>query len=166
MKWIGRIIVALVVIVVLALVGLYVMLDTIATNAVAKAGTHATGGPAGRAAACAVLIKYVCHRLGRQLPLSVKVSMALALSETGPAGESDIYPDLYLQHSIDELQRLCDARPGDILLSTELAQEPEIAQRVNVLEEEEHHILRGVHPDYRALLRRQAGQILADADAA
>lgn len=43
MKWIGRIVIALVIIVVLALVGLYVMLDTIATNAVAKAGTHATG---------------------------------------------------------------------------------------------------------------------------
>lgn len=43
MKWIGRIFIVLIVIVVLALVGLYVMLDTIATNAVAKAGTHATG---------------------------------------------------------------------------------------------------------------------------
>ncbi len=96
-------------------------------------GPNSAGSAAFRAASCAWLIQAVCRELEKQMSLSMGISMAVAESELGIGDGSDIYPGLYMQHTIDELQSVCAAKPPHILLSPRVCEDVDIASRL------EHH---------------------------
>lgn len=65
------------------------------------------GSEALRAASCARLIARVTGALEERTNLSLDLAMALGHCELGPEKGDDMYPELYLQGSIDELRESC-----------------------------------------------------------
>ena len=53
------------------------------------------------------LVQAVSSELEKNMPLSMKISMAISQSELGMGDGKDIYPGLYMQHTLDELQAVC-----------------------------------------------------------
>jgi hypothetical protein len=123
--------------------------------------TNAGSGPF-RAASTAWLIKAVCHHLEKTMPLSLSIAMAIGFSELGAGDASDIYPGLYMQSTLDELQAAC-AEAGDrILLAPAIADDVDINGRVEQRPEAwaSYSALGAFAGQYQDLLERQLRLIL------
>ncbi|MFK8048573.1 MAG: hypothetical protein AB8B81_09080 [Halioglobus sp.] len=120
-------------------------------------GESPAGSPAFRAASCAWLVRELSAELEKQLPVSMSVAMAISQSELGVGDERDIYPGLYLQHTLDELQGICALKPPNILLSPKVCEDVDIAGRVEYGETElqNYQMLVDFEGPYRDLLERQ-----------
>jgi uncharacterized membrane protein affecting hemolysin expression len=125
-------------------------------------GSTSAGSAAFRAASCAWLIQAVSRELEKQMPLSMSVAMAIAQSELGVGDGSDIYPGLYMQHTLDELQALCTSRPPKVLLSPAVCDDTDIDGRLQVLATElmDYSMLESFAGPYQDLLERQLRLII------
>ena len=83
--------------------------------------------------------------------------MAISQSELGIGDEEDIYPGLYMQHTLDELQSLCASKPPKILLSPEVCNDIDIGGRLEheATELRDYAMLMGFEGPYKDLLERQ-----------
>lgn len=120
-------------------------------------GESPAGSPVFRAASCAWLVRELSAELEKQLPVSMSVAMAISQSELGVGDEKDIYPGLYLQHTLDELQAICALKPPNILLAPKACEDVDIAGRVEYRETEiqNYQMLVDFEGPYRDLLERQ-----------
>lgn len=120
-------------------------------------GANSSGSAAFRAASCAWLIQAVCTELEKHMPLSLSLAMAVASSELGTGDGGDIYPGLYMQHTLDELQALCAARPPRVLLSPAVLEDIDVAGRVEhqATEMKDYAMLIDFAGPYHDLLERQ-----------
>ena len=123
--------------------------------------TSAGSGPF-RAASTAWLIKAVCHQLEKSLSLTLSTAMAIGFSELGAGDASDIYPGLYMQSTLDELQLACGEAGERILLSPAIADDVDINGR---LEQRpgawgDYSALGAFAGQYQDLLERQLRLIL------
>ncbi|MFK7976258.1 MAG: hypothetical protein AB8C02_08980 [Halioglobus sp.] len=127
---------------------------------------NTAGSAAFRAASCAWLVRAAGKTLEEKnvgsMGLSLNISMAIAQSELGVGNANDIYPGLYMQHTLDELQAICDSRPPHILLSAAANNDVDVSSRVQTQASEpgDHSFIEGFHGQYRDLLERQAQLIL------
>lgn len=121
------------------------------------ANTATAGSPAFRAAACAWLIKAVCSALEKDRSLSMTVAVAVEQSELGAGSEGDIYPGLYMQHTLDNLQSICGSQPPKVLLSPTVCDDPDIESRLvqHTTELQDYGALDEFIAPYRDLLERQ-----------
>ncbi len=123
--------------------------------------TSAGSGPF-RAASTAWLIKAVCHQLEKTMPVSLSIAMAVGFSELGVGDASDIYPGLYMQSTLDELQAACSEAGDKILLSPAIADDVDIngrlEQRANAWGD--YSALGAFAGQYQDLLERQLRLIL------
>ncbi len=87
----------------------------------------------------------------------MSIAMAISQSELGVGDEVDIYPGLYLQHTLDELQAVCASKPPNILLAPETCADIDIAGRLEHRETElqGYEMLEGFEGPYQDLLERQ-----------
>ncbi len=125
-------------------------------------GPNNAGSAAFRAASCAWLIRAVSHELEQQMPLSMNIAMAISQSELGIGDSSDIYPGLYMQHTLDELQEICASKPPKILLSPVVCEDVDIAGRLQTLPTElrDYAMLDEFAGPHQDLLERQLRLIL------
>ncbi len=125
-------------------------------------GENSAGSAAFRAASCAWLIHAVCRGLEQHMSLSLSVAMAVAQSELGVGDASDIYPGLYLQHTVDELQAICANRPPQVLLSPEVAADVDVSGRSQTHETEvgNYVMLEEFAGPWQDLLERQLRLVL------
>ena len=125
--------------------------------AVYFSGSSSAGSPPFRAASCAWLVRELSAELEKQLPLSMSVSMAISLSELGVGDDKDIYPGLYLQHTLDELQAICASKPPKILLAPAVCEDIDIVSRLEhqATELRDYEMLTGFESPYNDLLERQ-----------
>jgi hypothetical protein len=125
--------------------------------AVYFSGESQAGSAAFRAASCAWLIQELCRELDKQQSLSMSVSMAISHSETGSGDGADIYPGLYIQHVLDDLQNLCSNRPPKILLAPPVCADDDMIGRVETAATEVGGcaMLEGFAEPYSDLLERQ-----------
>ena len=125
-------------------------------------GHNSAGSAAFRAASCAWLVQAVSHDLEQQLPLSMSIAMAISQSELGLGDGSDIYPGLYMQHTLDELQVVCASKPPKILLSPAVCDDTDIAGRLQhgATEVRDYAMLEEFAGPYQDLLERQLRLIL------
>jgi hypothetical protein len=126
-------------------------------------GGHTKAGScAFRAASCAWLIKAACAELEKQMPLSMSIAMAVGLSELGIGDGSDIYPGLYMQHTLDELQSVCSSKPPKILLSPAVCEDVDVTGRMHqqATELRDYGMVEAFEGPYRDLLERQLRLIL------
>ena len=125
-------------------------------------GHNSAGSAAFRAASCAWLVQAVSQELERQMSLSMSVAMAIAQSELGVGDGSDIYPGLYMQHTLDELQAVCASRPPKILLSPGTCEDVDISGRLQcqVTEVRDYAMIEEFAGPYQDLLERQLRLIL------
>lgn len=125
-------------------------------------GPNSAGSAAFRAASCAWLIHAVSRELEHQMPLTLTIAMAISQSELGAGDESDIYPGLYMQHTLDELEEICANRPPRVLLSPVVCEDPDIAGRLQHQETEvgDFAMLEEFAEPYNDLLERQLRLIL------
>jgi uncharacterized membrane protein affecting hemolysin expression len=125
-------------------------------------GANSAGSAAFRAASCAWLIKAVSRELEKRMSLSMVIAMAIGQSELGAGDGSDIYPGLYMQHTLDELQALCASKPPKILLSPAVCTDTDIDGRVQHQETElrDYSMLDAFAGPYQDLLERQLRLIL------
>jgi uncharacterized membrane protein affecting hemolysin expression len=130
--------------------------------AVFFSGDNKSGSSAFRAASCAWLIKAVTTELEKQMPLSMSIAMAVGQSELGMGDEADIYPGLYIQHTLDELQAVCASKPPRILLSPAVCEDVDIAGRLQQQATELHDygMVEAFEGPYRDLLERQLRLVL------
>ncbi len=130
--------------------------------AVFFSGDTNAGSAAFRAASCAWLVKSANLELEKQMPLSLTVAMAVSQSELGMGDGSDIYPGLYMQHTLDELQTICASRPPRILLSPAACEDVEISGRLQtqVTELNDYAMLEEFESPYNDLLERQLRLLL------
>ena len=75
---------------------------------------------------------------------------------------SDIYPGLYMQHTLDELQAVCASRPPKILLSPGTCEDVDISGRLQcqVTEVRDYAMIEEFAGPYQDLLERQLRLIL------
>lgn len=130
--------------------------------AVYFSGENNSGSPAFRAAACGWLIRDVCRHLEQEMTLSLNLSLAIGHSELGRGDEGDIYPGLYLQPTLDELQALCASQPPRVMLSPGVCEDMDISSRLELCPSElrDYAILESFAGPYRDLLDRQLQLIL------
>ncbi|PIE38061.1 MAG: hypothetical protein CSA53_04490 [Gammaproteobacteria bacterium] len=102
--------------------------------AVFFSGGNKAGSPAFRAASCAWLIQELAAEYRKKSRLGMNLFMAVSVSDAGRGGEGDIYPDLYTQHEIDELQQLCANKPPRVLLTQSAQTDGDIVNRISTLE--------------------------------
>ncbi len=130
--------------------------------AVYFSGEGSAGSAPFRAASCAWLVQSVCRELEQHMSLSLSTAMAISQSELGIGDSSDIYPGLYMQSTLDELQLVCASKPPKILLSPTLAEDTDIRGRLQVQATEvmDYAMLEEFQGPYRDLLERQLRLIL------
>ena len=124
---------------------------------------HNSAGSAGfRAASCAWLVRAVSHELEQQMPLSMSIAMAISQSELGVGDGSDIYPGLYMQHTLDELQTVCASKPPKILLAPAVCEDVDVSGRVEyqLTEVRDYAMIEEFAGPYQDLLERQLRLIL------
>ncbi len=121
------------------------------------AGSPAAGSPAFRAAACAWLIQAVCTALEKEMSLSMSIALAIDQSEMGAGSAGDIYPGLYMQHTLDNLQAICGSQPPKVLLSPTVCADPDIESRLiqHATELQDYGALDEFIAPHRDLLERQ-----------
>ncbi len=125
-------------------------------------GENKAGSAAFRAASCGWLVRAVCARLQEQVSRQLDIAMAISQSELGIGDGDDIYPGLYMQHTLDELQMVCARKPPNVLLSPAAAEDVDIAGRVQMSPTEvgNYSMLEGFANPYDDLLERQLRLIL------
>lgn len=125
-------------------------------------GDNNTGSAGFRAASCAWLVRAVSRELEQQMSLSMEIAMAISQSELGAGDSADIYPGLYVQHTLDELQLVCADRPVQLLLSPAARRDLDIASRLRVAAraENEYAEIEEFAGTYRDLLERQLRLVL------
>ncbi|MDZ7783172.1 MAG: hypothetical protein U5K56_09700 [Halioglobus sp.] len=125
-------------------------------------GDNKTGSAAFRAASCAWLVRAVSRELEQQMSLSMQIAMAISQSELGAGDSADIYPGLYVQHTLDELQLVCAERPAQLLLSPAARRDLDIASRLRVAARagNEYAEIEEFAGTYRDLLERQLRLVL------
>jgi len=125
-------------------------------------GDNKTGSAGFRAASCAWLVRAVSRELEQQMSLSMQIAMAISQSELGAGDSADIYPGLYVQHTLDELQLVCADRPSQLLLSPAARRDLDIASRLRVAAraENEYAEIEEFAGTYRDLLERQLRLVL------
>ena len=126
-------------------------------------GGHNTAGSAAfRAASCAWLVHAASIELEKHMSLSLTMAMAIAQSELGMGSGADIYPGLYTQHTLDELQVVCASRPPNILLSPAICEDMDIAGRLQHRPTEvmDYAVIEEFAGPYQDLLERQLRLIL------
>lgn len=125
-------------------------------------GPNNAGSAPFRAASCAWLIRAVAAELEKNMSLSMKMVMAISQSELGVGDARDIYPGLYMQHTLDELQAVCASKPPRILLSPAAAEDTDVEGRLQLQETEvmHYHMLESFAGPYEDLLERQLQLVL------
>jgi len=123
---------------------------------------HNSGQPAFRAVAAAWLIKQVAASMSKELPLRIKLSLACGFSSCGIGSSTDIYPDLYNQHLIDELESTTSDNPENILLTDGVVEDMQVSSRCLLSNEAGHWILAGFAEPYHDLLERQEELLLRE----
>ncbi|RLA44447.1 MAG: hypothetical protein DRQ97_11355 [Gammaproteobacteria bacterium] len=125
-------------------------------------GHNSAGSAAFRAASCAWLVQAVSHELEQQMSLSMSIAMAISQSELGVGDGNDIYPGLYMQHTLDELQTVCASKPPKILLSPGICEDVDISGRLQqqLTEVGDYAMLEEFAGPYQDLLERQLRLIL------
>lgn len=125
-------------------------------------GAANNGSAPFRAASCGWLIQAVCREVEKRMSLSLGIAMAVASSELGTGDEEDIYPGLYMQHTLDELQAVCASKPPRLMLSPSACEDVEISGRLEQAPSElgDYAILVGFEGPYADLLERQRQLIL------
>ena len=110
-----------------------------------------------RAASCGWLVGVVCRELEKHISLSMTIAMAISQSELGTGDEADIYPGLYMQHTLDELQSLCAQKPPKILLAPIVCEDNDVAGRLEfeATEMKNYSMLSNFEGPYKDLLERQ-----------
>ncbi|PLW84268.1 hypothetical protein CWI75_02705 [Kineobactrum sediminis] len=124
--------------------------------------TSSSGSAAFRAASCAWLIQAVCRELEKQISLSLTVAMAITHSELGRGDEADIYPGLYIQPALDELQALCGNKPPRVMLSPTVCADIDVSSRLEQCPSElgDYAVLEEFLGPWDDLLERQLRLIL------
>lgn len=130
--------------------------------AVFFSGDNKAGSAGFRAASCAWLVRAVSRELERQMSLSMNISMAISQSELGAGDGADIYPGLYMQHTLDELQLVCTSKPPELLLSPAVCNDLDISSRLQFspTELKDYALIEEFAGTYRDLLERQLRLIL------
>lgn len=130
--------------------------------AVYFSGPNNAGSAPFRAASCAWLVQAVSKELEKNMPLSMKISMAISQSELGMGDSKDIYPGLYMQHTLDELQVVCNSKPPRLLLSPAVSDDTDISGRLQLQATEvmNYSMLESFAGPYQDLLERQLQLIL------
>ena len=125
-------------------------------------GPNSAGSAAFRAASCAWLIQAASHELEQQMRRTLSMAMAISQSELGAGDHADIYPGLYIQHTLDELETICANRPPRVLLSPVVCEDPDIATRLQYQATEvmDFAMLEEFAEPYQDLLERQLRLIL------
>lgn len=125
-------------------------------------GDNKAGSAAFRAASCGWLVRAVCARLQEQVSRQLDIAMAIGQSELGAGDGDDIYPGLYMQHTLDELQMVCARKPPNVLLSPAVAADVDISGRVQASPTEvgNYSMLESFSSPYDDLLERQLRLIL------
>lgn len=119
-------------------------------------GKHKIASPTVRAASCAWLIQQTAPKLEEQLRLSVGLGLAVGDSELGRGDGEDIYPGLYTQAAVDELEVLAKQSGDTIHLSETLVQDVQLRNRVGIEEEPHGSFKLGQFADgHRDLVERQ-----------
>lgn len=120
-------------------------------------GTNKAGSAAFRATSCAWLVQELGREYSSKSPLGMKLFMAISVSDTGTGSDHDIYPGLYTQHVIDDLQQLCSNRPPRVLLTESAQADADIAGRVSTMETDlgDEVMLDSFESPYDDLLERQ-----------
>lgn len=119
-------------------------------------GKHKIASPTVRAASCAWLIQQTAPRLEQQLRLSVGLGLAVGDSELGRGDSEDIYPGLYTQAAVDELEALARQSGNEIHLFESLVQDVQLINRVSIEEATAGRYQLGTFADgHRDLLERQ-----------
>ena len=83
--------------------------------------------------------------------------MAISQSELGVGDDIDIYPGLYLQHTLDDLQSVCANKPPNVLLHPIICEDVDVAGRLEhqPTEVQNFEMLVGFEGPYKDLLERQ-----------
>ena len=125
-------------------------------------GPGKAGSAAFRAVSCGWLVGAVSRELEQHMPLSVSLSMAVAQSELGIGDGRDIYPGLYMQSTLDELQSVCASKPPQILLSPVVCEDTDVDGRLQqrATEVMDYAMLEAFAGPYQDLLERQLQLIL------
>lgn len=125
-------------------------------------GQNKAGSAAFRAASCAWLIQSVARELEKQMSLSLGMSMAICQSELSMGSSADIYPGLYMQHTLDELQSVCAAKPPNVLLSPVVCEDVDIAGRLQyrATDVRDYAVIEEFAGNYQDLLERQMHLLL------
>ncbi|MEH6515742.1 MAG: hypothetical protein V7742_03595 [Halioglobus sp.] len=123
--------------------------------------TSAGSGPF-RAACTAWLIKAVCHQMEKNMSLSLSIAMAIGSSELGVGDSADIYPGLYMQATLDELQNACTEAGDRVLLSPVISDDVDISARLEQRADAwgQYSALKKFAGQYQDLLERQLRLIL------
>lgn len=130
--------------------------------AVYFSGPNSAGSAAFRAASCAWLIQSASRELEQQMRRTMSIAMAISQSELGAGDRADIYPGLYIQHTLDELETICANRPPRVLLAPVVCEDPDIASRLQhqATEVMDFAMLEEFAEPYQDLLERQLRLIL------
>jgi hypothetical protein len=125
-------------------------------------GHNSAGSAAFRAASSAWLVRAVSQELEKQMSLSLSIAMAISQSELGVGSGTDIYPGLYTQHTLDELQAVCASKPPNILLSPAACEDIDVAGRLQHRPTEvmDYAVIEEFAGPYQDLLERQLRLIL------
>ena len=130
--------------------------------AVYFSGPNSAGSAAFRAASCAWLIQAASRELEQQMRRTLSIAMAISQSELGAGDRADIYPGLYIQHTLDELETICANRPPRVLLAPVVCEDPDITSRLQhqATEVMDFAMLEEFAEPYQDLLERQLRLIL------
>lgn len=125
-------------------------------------GHNSAGSAAFRAASCAWLVRAVSQALEEHMSLSLSIAMAISQSELGAGNGSDIYPGLYTQHTLDELQAVCASKPPNILLSPAVCEDVDVSGRLQHRPTDvmDYGVIEEFAGPYQDLLERQLRLIL------
>lgn len=119
-------------------------------------GQHKIGSAALRAASCAWLIEQAAPELESRLRLSVGLGLAVGGSELGRGDDRDIYPGLYTQASVDELQKLASQQTDGISLSGFVVNDIDLCTRIEIeAGDGDRRQLGSLADGHRDLLERQ-----------
>ena len=120
-------------------------------------GPNSAGSAAFRAASCAWLIQAASREIEQQIRRTLSMAMAISQSELGAGDRGDIYPGLYIQHTLDELETICANRPPRVLLAPVVCEDPDIASRLQheATEVMDFAMLEEFTEPYQDLLERQ-----------
>jgi hypothetical protein len=123
---------------------------------------NSAGSAAFRAASCAWLVRAVSRAMEEHMSLSLSIAMAISQSELGVGSGTDIYPGLYTQHTLDELQAVCASKPPHILLSPAVCEDLDVAGRLQHRPTDvmDYALIEEFAGPYQDLLERQLRLIL------